>query len=74
MTPNEPADAVPEADRLEQQMPPEPDLRFGREHPPDRPEADTLEQEVTVEEGEEAWAGLDDDRVESLGEEDRPDH
>lgn len=58
--------AVPEADRLEQETPPEADIRLGRDYPPDRPEADLLEQQIPVEEGRENPTGLDDDRVEPV--------
>lgn len=39
---------VPEADREEQDQPPSLDPRAGHPHPPDRPEADLLEQEQPV--------------------------
>lgn len=69
MTPQHPSDAVPEADRLEQQTPYEPDLRADHEHPADLPEADLLEQEIPVTEGADAGAPLDDDRLEPLDDE-----
>jgi hypothetical protein len=61
-------DAVPEADRLEQGTPSVPDERFNRLHPPDRPEADVLEQEIPIREFPEDQTGLDEDRIEPLDE------
>jgi len=37
---------VPEADRQEQELPPERDPRGRHPHPPDLPEADAVEQEL----------------------------
>ena len=64
------SEPVPEADRLEQEMPPARDEREGHPVPPEAPEADVLEQETPVElsEGE---TGIDAERIEPLGDEDR---
>ena len=60
-----PSDDVPEADRLEQEMPPTRDGRDLHPIPPDAPDADVLEQELpVVEEGEEA--GIDAERTEPI--------
>lgn len=48
-----PSDPVPEADRLEQEMPVTRDEREARAHPPDAPDADVLEQELPLVEEEE---------------------
>ncbi len=62
-------DEVPEADRLEQEMP---TARRGRDFhpiPPDAPDADVLEQELPVaEEGERV--GIDAERTEPFSDDD----
>lgn len=59
---------IPEADRREQDLPPEVDLRLGRAHDADRPEADVLEQELPVGHVAEAEAEpvVDADRIEPV--------
>ena len=57
---------VPVEDLQEQYLPPVPDVRFGHEHPDDRPLADLLEQEFPVNGPEDVATGRDDDRVEPI--------
>ncbi|MDA8317696.1 MAG: hypothetical protein M0010_21405 [Actinomycetota bacterium] len=64
-----PADDVNEADRLEQDMPPARDEREERPIPPDAPDADVLEQQLPVVEGQET-TGLDAERTEPVSDED----
>lgn len=66
-------DAVPESDRLEGETPSEPDLRFGRVHSDEQPEADVLEQEMPVVEIAEIQTGVDEARIEPIDETDRID-
>lgn len=63
-----PEDAVPEIDRFEQKLPPEPDPRYQHRHHSDVPESDVLEQEIPVGDVP-ALADrpvLDDERIEPL--------
>lgn len=56
---------IPEADRLEQETPNGADLRFRRNHGPDAPEADVLEQDVPVVDiVEDEVPAVDDERIE----------
>ena len=63
------SEPVPEADRLEQEMPPARDERENHPVPPEAPEADVLEQEMpTALSGEET--GIDAERIEPVADED----
>ncbi|HVX23444.1 MAG TPA: hypothetical protein VHB02_19030 [Acidimicrobiales bacterium] len=57
-------DPVPEADRLEQALPADPDPWGGRPHPAEVPEADAAEQDLPVGEPEEEVLPEDAERVE----------
>lgn len=62
-------DDVPEADRLEQEMPSARDQRDLLPIPPDAPDADVLEQKLpVVEEGESV--GIDAERTEPVSDDD----
>lgn len=65
-----PTDPVPEADRLEQGMPPAHDERGTRPLRSDVPDADALEQELPVAGGGEEVVGIDAERVEPVSEDD----
>jgi hypothetical protein len=57
---------VPVEDRQDQRQPSVLDLRFGHEHPNDRPIADLLEQEPVVDEVGGLSGGIDSDLVEPI--------
>lgn len=59
---------VPEADRLEQDMPPSGGARASRPLPPDVPDADAIEQELPVSATDvpDSVVGIDDERSEPL--------
>jgi hypothetical protein len=61
---------VPVEARQEQQLPHTHDLRFDNERPSERPLADQLEQELSVADVGELPAGINDDRVEALDDDD----
>jgi hypothetical protein len=64
-----PTDEVPEADRLEQEMPAAKTERDLHHIPPEAPDADVLEQELPLlDEGE--TAGIDAERTEPVSDDD----
>lgn len=64
-----PTDEVPEADRLEQGMPPARAERDLHHIPPEAPDADVLEQELPLVDESET-AGIDAERTEPVSDDD----